>query len=95
MSDPIANPPSSKPTTIETTGSYQPLIDRIWKIAHTMQKLVDERSILLIFKNGGPMTAAERARLGDLNSSLDTFDSYLEDLGEIPSKPWIERANVA
>ncbi|SNS77884.1 hypothetical protein SAMN05421770_102288 [Granulicella rosea] len=88
---------AASPLGSNTPNPYQPLADQAWTIAHTLQKWNDERSVLLSLRASQPcgLSEVERLRLCDLNSSLDTYEVYMRDLGQLPSAAYITRAQRA
>jgi len=69
--------------------TYAELTSKMMLIADTINQLNDEQAALSLLPS---LTSAQRVRLQDLNSALDSFESYLADLGDIPSEPWLTRA---
>jgi hypothetical protein len=58
-------------------------------IAHSFNQLTTERAALLLLPT---LNKRQRTRLWDLNGALDSFESYLGDLGAVPTGACLTRA---
>jgi len=58
-------------------------------IAHSFNQVTTERAALLLLPS---LNTRQRSRMRILNSAMALFESYLEDLGEVPTGSWITRA---